>query len=265
MVTEFSIPEAAIERARDIYSLRLAPGAKLQDLLDADTFGQQTHPTEVVVPEVLSGRELRDHEDYDHWGNALHFFAHRPQRTEFLFFHEMIVGNLVSNLLRRAPVPKNRAELTLNTRYYQAAAYSTELMARVLGRSVHAVTGLHFADSEQIIREVPQSVRDLSLLTTHVFWYLELLSHLCPLGSVADSLGFVILFLWVPSLERFQESPHFALAKNAGAWVDETFCKLIARTRKEGTNQTDVVRALLGCVDSLWEERTTQKRKKKAA
>ncbi len=134
-----------------------------------------------------------------------------------------------------------------------SAERALELISEISGVAPEHVYGWHFADTAALERALPQSLRDLMLAASHLFWSLELLEliHL-HCGTVGLLIRLMTLFT-IPALERLAEDPRQRMAPDVGRRIDRLFSgpRGLLRSKTKVT-EPQLVRALEALTSALW-------------
>jgi hypothetical protein len=237
---------AHAHRAKSVYSYRPAEGTPLDALVRRDPFhdvfpfydGEALSMLVTTDAGPLSqSTELRD--------TIWHRILHGPQRSRYLFLHEIIVGHYL-HALHGDERPLRRSDLRSGARYEVLPAYFVRRIAAYLGVGCEDLAGLHFATNEEIEHALPRPIRDLMLLCAHAYFWAEMLVLYVWRRRNGLIIENVIQYLGLPILE--------ALERDRGARVDDG-----AFTATEGplgslyhgatpiqeANEADLVRALV--------------------
>lgn len=248
------VPARSRRLADLAYGVRLQKGDTLRDLLKLDIFGEKT-VNQDIHPEYVFG-DLRAAWDRHPIlaSDTNHFFFHRPQRTEHIFLHEIIVGFLLNET--EAGFIYTRHDLPLDSgNYPSSAAYTLTRLAKFLGMNHGQVVALHFEDSETLNRILPKFLKDLMLAASHIYWFLDFYSKWSKKNVPADLLRYVYSFFVVPSLEREMAEGGLRLRKDAGRYIENNFVSTILKDLPnygEGVSDAEVVRSLFILVENLW-------------
>lgn len=236
------------------YGVRLKRGDTLRDLLKLDVFGEKT-VNQDIHPDFVFG-DLRAEWERNPIlaSDTNHFFFHRPQRTEHIFLHEIIVGFLLNEI--EEDFIYTRHDLPLDSgNYPSSAAYALTRLAKLLEMNHGQVVALHFEDSKTLNRVLPKFVKDLMLAASHTYWFLDFYSKWANKHVPADLLRYVYSFFVVPSLEREMEEGDLHLRRDAGRYIENVFATTILKDYPnygEGISDAEVVRSLFILVENLW-------------
>ncbi|MBL7715642.1 MAG: hypothetical protein JNL01_09260 [Bdellovibrionales bacterium] len=200
-------------RAQKILKARLGKSANFKDLLKLDVYRSQTYEMDFTPKLILGAQDP----SFDSTFTAMHIFAHRVQQTRFIYFHEIVVGNLIVKTLNpKWPRTKNQPERHL-----------LDLYARILNRTHDEVLALHVLSEKDFLKQTPKYFHDLLDLCAHFFWFLE--AHNLRLFQVptTEVLTLMLKGFAIPLAENFLRHPRRAKPK---AWtqVDTFFRKLAA-------------------------------------
>jgi hypothetical protein len=249
---------SAQSRAREVLGFRLQAGATLQELFERDSFhsvlpfldgpAMRLLVEPSGVPDALAG-ELRD--------TIRHRVLHGPQRTRYIFLHELAVGYYLNELEAGGVVPSRR-DLDLHvTRYAALPALTLSSMAASSGIPVGDLAALHFETDAEIERRLPLFFRDWSLAAAHLYFALEPLMLYRWKRRNGLIIERVLQFFCLPSLERFEADRSLVLTANAGQRVEEQLLlKLYGDgpdTVSDEANEIDVIRCLVELSRDLWE------------
>ncbi len=251
----------ARRRADEYYGVRLKKECTLRDLLNLDLFGAITENQDIRPEIVLKG--IPDPRKVGRFtkSDSHHFFFHRPQRTEFIFLHEIIVGYLLNRVENAGRFPK-RAQMSLAIEDYPtASAYTLNLLARYLKIPDTRVVALHFQSSHEVRNALPEFVQDLMLISSHIYWYMDLFSKLGAAHSPSDLLRFTYLAFVVPSLERALLEGDLRLSTGSSRFVEAEFFTRLLSSERGGVasrNDSDIVRSLFYFAESIWRPRAAR-------
>jgi hypothetical protein len=241
---------ASRERGAALLGRRLDPGATLEELLALDSFHgvlpffdgpALAWLTRTVEIPAEAQTELRD--------TIRHRVLHGPQRTRYIFFHELAVGHYLELLEQRAPLARGHLRLTVD-HYAAVPAYCLRVMAQHLGLSVAELAALHFETNEALEARLPPAVRELLALAAHLYFALELLFVYVWKIRNGALIERVIQFFVLPSLERLRHEPGLRLRADAGALVAEALTEGLCM--EADANEVDAVQRLVRLTDAVW-------------
>ncbi len=241
--------------AEQAYGVKLKVGDTFSDLLKLDVFGQKTNNQD-IHPEIVFG-DMRDafRREPVLISNTHHFFFHRPQKSEHIFFHEIVVGFLLNEIENGGHVHTPKTLPLMDPGYSSLAAYVLTRLAKLMKKTPGQLVALHFEDSETVTRSLPLFVKDLMLSVSHIYWYLDLYSKRSGRHSPAMLLALTYNFFIVPCLERQRVEKGLHLIPKAGGFIDQLLLKnLVELPKSEMAQITDIhiVRQLMICVEQLW-------------
>jgi hypothetical protein len=245
------------------YGVRLKRGDTLRDLLKLDVFGEKTVNQDIHPDFVFGNLRAQWEKNPVLVSDTNHFFFHRPQRTEHIFLHEIIVGFLLNEVEQDFIYTRHDLPLDSND-YPPYAAYALTRLAKLLKMNHGQVVALHFEDSATVNRILPKFVKDLMLAASHIYWFLDLYSKWSNKHVPADLLRYVYNFFVVPCLERQMEEGALRLRRDAGRYVEGVFVATILKgfpNYGEGVSDSEVVRALFILVENLWRKPPRRRRR----
>lgn len=249
------ISKSVRRRADEFYGVKLKNDATLRDLLELDIFGQITINQDIHPENVFRGVSNPRLVDHVIKSDSHHFFFHRPQQTEFIFLHEIIVGYLLNRVENKGRIP-DRPQMSLGNRdYATASGYTLNVLARYLKLSEGQVVALHLQTSEQVSKALPRFAQELMTISSHIYWFMDLFSKLSSAHSPATLLRYTYLTFIVPSLERAMNEGDLRLRSGASKFVEATFYERIISEKRGGVgarNEADLIQTLFHLVDALW-------------
>ena len=195
--------------AHAAYGFRLPEHSNARDLLAIDAFKDFTTQQDLPIVRFLQGIN-RDAQDRRTLTDGLtHCFLHMPQRSGYLFFHEIIVGGLLDEMMN-GEVRKTRRSMSVRkvVPYYTLANEAINVLAGQLKMPRSSLFRLHLATHQHVKKIFPQRVADLMTSAAHIYFRIE--SELSRKGHhlyPADLLALVVEFYLLPVLEIFGLSP----------------------------------------------------------
>jgi hypothetical protein len=245
----------ALSYAEQIYSFRLAEKATVADLLATDIFGDKTVNLDIPVPLLSAPIGEKQRNNFDFLLNTFHYTLHWPQRTEFLFLHELIVGYLGNLIQHDGYLPPRSTKEIISKSYWTIPAYMVRELAFYLNRTEAEVVTLHFETNEGARKLLPQNIQDLLLLSSHITWYIDLENKRTPTRNEAKLLRLVYSCFFLPSLEKLASNPNAKLRADAGTFTDQIMCHSLLGMGQESHKPLEtkkLVQILLGFADVLW-------------
>jgi hypothetical protein len=202
VVDVVDLPLATRQRTQRIYSERLAAGATVADFVACDAFQGVLPTLDTHVKLLLSG-DVALGPTTAYRDVLLHMFHHRPQRTRYLFLHEMSVGYLTWRTIgHRNHV--GRRDLRLDQQdYWVLTAYFISALARLLECTPEVVSSLHFLDNASVEKRLPLSLRQFMTSACHLYWYLEVFLVYERGMSTDRALSILMCFFVLPVLEQW--------------------------------------------------------------
>lgn len=254
VMSDQSVDPQLRAKAKKAYKIHLGETATVRDLLDIDVFGDKTINQDIPVRQVARGINSEDRSNFDFRLNTYHFILHRPQVTEFMFLHEIIVSYL-GNVIQCKGEIADRSRLDVNLPvYWTLPAYTLTALADLLGQSEAQVVSLHFASNNYARRALTPFVKELMLMSSHIFWYLDVFSNLNSFGSPGICLGYIYYLFIIPMIERQKRFGNFRLAPDAGKIADRLLIKSLIESPR--ANESDLRQAIVKLVDEVWVRRT---------
>ena len=243
-------------RADEFYGVQLTESSTLRDLLALDIFGKITINQDIHPENVFKGVTNPRLVDHAIKSDSHHFFFHRPQQTEFIFLHEIIVGYLLNRVENEGQIPP-RPQMKLGSRDYAAASgYTLNVLAHYLKLSEGQVVALHLQTSEEVSKALPRFAQELMTISSHIYRFMDLFSKLSSAHSPADLLRYTYLTFIVPSLERAMDEGDLRLRSGASKFVEATFYDRIISAQRGGVgarNEADLIQTLFYLADALWQ------------
>lgn len=212
------------ERARKTFAFRLSDNATVSDLLATDVFRDKTVSMDVPVEASVNLMQKEAEENFIFLLNAYHLALHWPQRTEFLFLHELIVGYLGNLIQHGGELPERGAAITDAKSYWPVPAYMVRELALYLQRPEAELVALHFQSNAEVKNALPENILELFLISAHLTFYVDLLF---PARGAANGLTTIYTSFFYPTLKKFSANPKLRLRTDAGNFTDQVLVHLL--------------------------------------
>jgi len=245
------------ERAQEVFRYRVASGAPLQELLERDSFHSVLPFLDgpamrlLVQPngvcDGLAG-ELRD--------TLRHRVLHGPQRTRYIFLHELAVGYYLHELEAGGALA-SRSELSLDVgRYAALPAFVLSSLAASANMSPDELAALHFDTNAAVEQRLPAFFLDLMMVAAHLYFLLEFLILYRWKARNGLIIERTLQFFCLPAIERYQKDASLTLAPDAGERIEDSLLGELyggsADARASTANELDVIRLLVELSREVW-------------
>jgi hypothetical protein len=244
-------------RARQIYACRLVRGATVRDYLEFDVFHGVLPALDSELDFLLKVPVEREIMSY----LGSHVFFHRPQRSAYLFFHELVVAYFIS---RRFPLSlaETQSPSDFGTTHGAPAVRILQIIADAVSVDISELIALHHASTQQIDELLPQNIRDVFTMSSHLYWYLEV--ALCYMGDVREDFPVpvetaatvfskLLHFFTIPCLERIANSPLLEFTRDAGVVTERALNPFVLTKEDEppAGNANEMCCLVRGLVDRV--------------
>ncbi len=237
------------------FAIRIQPGDTFSDLLKLDVFADKTCNQD-ILPELVFGDIAKTFRRNPVLASdTLHFFFHRPQKSQHIFFHEIIVGYLLNEVENGGKVPTASTLPLMDKSYSPLAAFALERLAKLLNKHPAQLVALHFEDNSTVTSRLPPFAQELMLVSSHIYWYFDLYAKMARRHSPATLLAFIYNFFLTPCIDRQIKEKRLRLIPNAGRWIDQVFLESLLNLPKSEMDQLTeihIVRLLMRCVENVW-------------
>lgn len=248
------VPKSAKARSRSIYAIRLASGATIRDFRNCDIFDGVLPPSDTHVPTLLSEDGPRADFRSDLADGFRHMFLHAPQTTSYIFLHEMFVGffGYRAKYPNLAPPVRGDFRAVETSTWAPPARFVLEL-AQLLSVEPEDFACLHFCSSHVWERRLPQSVRDLALIASHIYWYLEVALVRMSRAKMTHAVNLLLNFFCFPTLDRIAAVRDVAMVQRAGRLVDELFVeRIFNRNSDQRSCDVEAIKILCELERRVW-------------
>lgn len=238
------------------FGIELGADSTVQRVLDLDVFSQVTVAMD-IEPSLLLGGINRSvlAKNKKLYENTLHLILHRPQQSEFMVFHEMVVGFLVYRAMGRSRVPKRLNWNQIHSDYWATSAHTLMRLSEYLDVEVDELVRLHFEDAATVRRFFPRQIQDLLLVANNVFWYQEFTNLYYRAQSASTTLAEVNVFWIQAALGRMERNPKLKLRRGADAVIDQRVQDEVILYYKKGAHSfgdADSSVFMAKLVECLW-------------
>lgn len=257
LLRKHKLPKESLALAKSAYGVRLDKGTTYSDLLELDAFHNKTYNQDLRPEDVFGGYRQRAKKNTVRF-LAYHLFLHRPQRTEHVLFHEVIVGYLLDTIFFGGQQAQ-RDDLLLKSpegeSYLHIANHLVERLAKLNHLNVGQLVVLHLEEPEVVNSVLTPCTKELMLAGAELYLYLDLFSRWARKFSAADILELIYNFFLLPFVERELEEPGWRLRPSASRKMDDIIKTILFKHYPkygEGIGDPEVARVICKCFENVW-------------
>lgn len=229
---------------------------KVQDVLDFDVYAQITINLDVTPSLLLEGISRTTPPAANFYENSLHTIFHRPQRTGYLIFHEIVVGHLVNLICNKKKPNLVSSQVDQSAAdYWAISSYALNELSRYLQIDETRMLILHLESPSLVKKYLPIEIRQLFLSSSHIMWYFDLLAQLYSQTIPSETLKLIYIHFLLRSLHRIRKNKSLRLKPNAGEIIDEQLMKPIFRfsaDKEVRFGDTQVISLLHQLSEDVW-------------
>lgn len=254
LLRNYGLSSRSLALAKSAYEVRLGKGATFGDLLKMDVFQPNTYNQDLLPEDVFGGFRRREQQQTAKF-LAYHFFLHRPQRTEHILFHEIVVGYLVHAVTGGQQSLRHDLPLKSPEGYLPIVNYLVERLAKLNHLNPGQFAALHFEDGKTVNAILSPCTKELMLVGAELYWYLDLFARWARKYSPGEALEFIYNFFLLPFVERELDEPGWRLRSDASRRIDEVFNSTLFKrfpNYGEGFGDPEVARAVCRCFEAVW-------------
>jgi hypothetical protein len=209
-----------IKNLKNSFGFKLDSSTTVSDIIKLDVFAKVTVAQDIYPKVLLKGIDQKILSKSKMYENTLHFFFHRPQQSEFLIFHELVVGYLVNIALKKGRIPKKLLWSDIQNDYWATSAFVLQKLSQVVGIELPDLVKLHFEKPSVIRKRFSERIKDLFLAASHISWYFDYINRNFKPQSASATLSEVYVFFVQASLDKLEKNPKLKLINNAGDLID---------------------------------------------
>lgn len=254
LLRKYNLSSRSLELAKSAYGVRVGKGATFGDLLKMDVFQLKTYNQDLLPDDAFGGFRRRERQLSASF-LAYHFFLHRPQRTEHILFHEIVVGYLVHAITGGRQSLRHELPLKSPEGYLSIVNYLVERLAKLNHLSPGQLVALHLEDRKTVNAILSPCTKELMLAGAELYWYLDFFARWARKYSPADALEFIYNFFLLPFVERELDEPGWRLRSDASRRIDEAFNATLFKhypNYGKGFGDPEVARTVCKCFEVVW-------------